>query len=285
MKAWCVISLGDDRQYGGNEGYNDVPTSVYRYDSNVANHKQVSAGDIVVIRDRQFACGIARIVEVMNQPGHKTVQRCPICGSTSIKRRKTKNPDWRCSCGQEFSHPRQKEEQVELYEAHYGETYVPLPRTLQVSSLKSAMPRPSDQLSIEEVDTTKLEALMESVSTLGAETIRRAATAQRLLAQVGQDDSEADNYVPSSAEQSDRVLQSIRVRRGQSRFRKLLLERYEARCVVTGCTVLDLLEAAHIVPYKTKGDHDPSTRISQVDYRFRCPDRGIFFINHGVDDL
>ena len=27
------------------------------------------------------------------------------------------------------------------------------------------------------------------------------------------------------------------------------------------------------------------SRISQVDYRFRCPDRGIFFINHGVDDL
>lgn len=42
-------------------------------------------------------------------------------------------------------------------------------------------------------------------------------------------------------------------RRGQPAFRKTLLAEYEDRCAITGCSVTDLLEAAHISPYK--GEH------------------------------
>lgn len=41
----------------------------------------------------------------------------------------------------------------------------------------------------------------------------------------------------------------ILCREGQGEFRISLLESYESTCAVTGCTVVELLEAAHIYPY------------------------------------
>jgi putative restriction endonuclease len=54
-RAWSCIAVGDDRQYGGNSGYDDELTSKYSFDSNVANHKQVSKGDLIVLRDSRRA--------------------------------------------------------------------------------------------------------------------------------------------------------------------------------------------------------------------------------------
>lgn len=53
----------------------------------------------------------------------------------------------------------------------------------------------------------------------------------------GQDDARA------------RVLREVVQRRGQQKFRKALIAAYGGRCAITGCSVLPLLEAAHITPY------------------------------------
>lgn len=50
-----------------------------------------------------------------------------------------------------------------------------------------------------------------------------------------------------------RTLTLIAQRDGQPAFRKALLAAYEGRCAVTGCAIEELLEAAHIVPYR--GSH------------------------------
>lgn len=47
----------------------------------------------------------------------------------------------------------------------------------------------------------------------------------------------------------DRTMAAIRLRQGQPVFRKLLLEVYGARCAVTGTRAVEVLEAAHIMPY------------------------------------
>jgi len=47
-----------------------------------------------------------------------------------------------------------------------------------------------------------------------------------------------------------RALTAIVQREGQPAFRQALLEAYEGTCVITGCAVKMLLEAAHIIPYK-----------------------------------
>ncbi len=51
----------------------------------------------------------------------------------------------------------------------------------------------------------------------------------------------------------ERIPASVVIRRGQRRFRDALLAAFDRRCAVTGCSVVELLEAAHISPYK--GDH------------------------------
>lgn len=48
----------------------------------------------------------------------------------------------------------------------------------------------------------------------------------------------------------ERTLASIILRRGQARFRKLLLNAYRGRCAITGCELEPILEAAHIHPYQ-----------------------------------
>jgi hypothetical protein len=51
------------------------------------------------------------------------------------------------------------------------------------------------------------------------------------------------------------ALQAIRVRRGQTRFRHLLRSRYGNRCAMSGETLLDVLEAAHIRAVADGGLH------------------------------
>lgn len=46
------------------------------------------------------------------------------------------------------------------------------------------------------------------------------------------------------------ALRSIIYRRGQGNFRRDLLLAYDNACVITGCRVSEVLEAAHIIPYK-----------------------------------
>ena len=47
----------------------------------------------------------------------------------------------------------------------------------------------------------------------------------------------------------ERAMQSIKVRRGQQKFRDKLLDAYGRQCAVSGCNVVDVLEAAHITPF------------------------------------
>jgi len=50
-----------------------------------------------------------------------------------------------------------------------------------------------------------------------------------------------------------KILTSIARRQGQPRFRRELLDAYDERCAVTGCPVREILEGAHIKPYR--GEH------------------------------
>lgn len=48
----------------------------------------------------------------------------------------------------------------------------------------------------------------------------------------------------------ERTVASIVRRRGQPAFRKSLIDAYGGKCAITGCDLVQALEAAHIVPYK-----------------------------------
>ena len=61
-----------------------------------------------------------------------------------------------------------------------------------------------------------------------------------------------DFDVESLDDARSKVLRAISSRRGQKKFRKSLIEAYDGKCAITQCTIIELLEAAHIVPYTGK---------------------------------
>lgn len=70
--------------------------------------------------------------------------------------------------------------------------------------------------------------------------------------------NEIVNYVPQEGDCRKVVERQIRERRGQQQFRDALRERYGDRCLITGCEVLAILEAAHISPYRGERDNHPA---------------------------
>ena len=71
------------------------------------------------------------------------------------------------------------------------------------------------------------------------------------LQQILPDEASVKPFNPSNFKDArEWISQTIAYRRGQGDFRKELLEAYGGRCAITGCTVVDTLEAAHIYPYR-----------------------------------
>lgn len=80
---------------------------------------------------------------------------------------------------------------------------------------------------------------------------------------MGHSDFEASNLPQLDAEAADtttydpenvsdarnRIMRTITQRRGQKKFRDSLLDAYGRKCAITGCSIVDVLEAAHITPY------------------------------------
>lgn len=53
----------------------------------------------------------------------------------------------------------------------------------------------------------------------------------------------------------ERQLLAINIRRGQGKFRKSLLDAYKRTCAISGCKIVELLEAAHIMPHAVKPNY------------------------------
>jgi hypothetical protein len=63
------------------------------------------------------------------------------------------------------------------------------------------------------------------------------------------------DFIPSDQDERIATLQTIKARQGQSAFRSALLAHFQSRCAVSDCAIVELLEAAHIHPYRGAKDH------------------------------
>ncbi|WP_177337899.1 HNH endonuclease [Klebsiella quasipneumoniae] len=233
QRAWSFKAVGqDDLRYYGNNGYHDDSTSFYRYDNFVPNHKQVKKGDIVIVTDRKNVLGISVIDNLLSAPYLKVRNRCPYTNCTPAKliHRKSKKPEWRCSNGHEFDYPTAEYVPAIEFKAEYNKNYKPI-NHVTIKELISHTPRYNVQSSIQEID-------FEWANNIFDDLIQLTPT-------------EADCEVtPLDVEdQRKAVLRQIKQRRGQKAFRDSLLAQ-TAKCAVSGCEIVDILEAAHITAYK-----------------------------------
>ncbi len=255
-RAWSLITLASGtRQYGGNLGHEDEVEQIYRYDSHVANHTQVSEGDVVFLRDRKRLLGVARIEAISSEVGEKARQRCPQCNGTFIRARTTVSPPWRCShCHAVFSTPKVEMVSAKKYVARYGKSFISLGK-ITAEDLKAAAYRPNDQHSIEELDVAKLLVHLKDVPA----PVSQLLNVFRASKTLGPDEANEPNtgFEPSTNDTRASVLREIRQRRGQRKFRDALRARYGDQCVVSQCPIVDILEAAHINPYRNESDNHP----------------------------
>ncbi len=109
-----------------------------------------------------------------------------------------------------------------------------------------------------------VEALFDEALTLFSEILQlcKPSDPERKLAQDREEIRElADENAYNPLDVQDgrkKILQNIAVRQGQRKFRNQLIEAYEGKCAVTGYAVLDVLQAAHIVPYNGKITNEPA---------------------------
>lgn len=247
-------------QYGGKLRYDDDPARIYRYDSTVPNSRWVSSGDLVLLRDRKVLLGAGRVERIESGSGSRKRRRCPVCNIATIKERRVASPKWRCRRGHTFAEAREDEITVDLYEAHYGSTFLPANDQISAAEIRKVAMGRSDQQSIRELEPGKLEGLLmksfpesEALLTEFIQSISVVADD----ADVTVDSTGKYQFTPSFSDDRTRVLRAIKERRGQASFRKKLKKRYEGKCVVSGCDLFDVLEAAHIWPYRGPKDNHP----------------------------
>lgn len=74
---------------------------------------------------------------------------------------------------------------------------------------------------------------------------------QRIMAEIAETIYDKNEFDPDGVvDERERILHDIVLRQGQPAFRKALLDAYDGRCTMTGCSVVQVLEAAHIYPYQ-----------------------------------
>lgn len=251
-RCWLVLTFGDDRSHAGNLGYEDNPNAVYRYDSDVQNHMRVKVGDIFLIRERHALLGVASIGEIRAKDQTKTRQRCPVCGTAKLAERTTSRPRFRCMRGHEFDDPTREEDRCTAYEAEFA-SFVGAADAVPLSALRAACPRYTSQASIQLIEPDAIRWGLEAVAPNAAALLPVTASAEVVALTADADANDED--LPSHADEREVVNRTIRLRRGQAAFRRALAARYGARCMVSGCELFDIVEAAHIAPYRGAADN------------------------------
>lgn len=255
-RTWVVLTFGEDRQHAGNVGYDDAPEKWYSYDSFVANHRQIAADDYLILCDKVRALGVARVSRIDEEPATRLLQRCPECGDTGIKKRSTKEPAYRCKKGHEFEKPVSENASCTKYTAHFGGTFKPFVELFGRNFLRQGCPRYSDQAAMQEFEFALMETEFRTRFPQAVHLIAGFNTGPYIQAEIAADvPSDNSAYKPTESDEREQILRQIRARRGQQAFRNELRTRYGDRCLVSGCEVLHVLEAAHIRPYRGEPDN------------------------------
>jgi putative restriction endonuclease len=78
---------------------------------------------------------------------------------------------------------------------------------------------------------------------------------------LSEDYSDEEPFGLTTGNGSRRERRNVRVRPGQSRFKLRVLQRYSPRCPLSGVSVPEMLEAAHLCPVAEDGTNDPRNGI------------------------
>jgi hypothetical protein len=250
-KVWLLKSYGDERKHAGNLGYKDEISKIYQYDSEVPNYKQLAEGDLALLQDKEQLLGIARIESITSYEGLKELLRCPLCKNTAIDRRKKKQPTFYCSgCRISFDKPITENKPVKRFNADFGNTFIATKGAISKDVLRESIIG-NVQFSIAEINFQEIQSTLLKNFPAVAKLINYKNDSEYIKG------DESSEYIILPEDRREKVFRQIKERRGQSQFRDLLRQRYGNQCMIRGLKLLDVLEAAHISPYRGTDDNHP----------------------------
>ena len=237
VSAWLLMTVGENRQHGGNTGYDDQADVYYTWDSTVPNHANIKVGDPIALWDKDRLLGLSVIEEIETETRAKMLYRCPSCGKAGIKARRNRLPRYKCSkCGQEFDLPLSQSAVVTEYRSRHDAAWTDLDNLLQGRDLRRLCESPKSQLSMRQLRWDAFQAAVASKGAdLALERIRHRTP---------------DFFFPQGHR-----LEIVRVRRGQRQFREHLLSTHGQTCAFTGDAPPRVLEAGHLYSYAELGVH------------------------------
>lgn len=240
-QAWSFKTVDkNELRYYGNEGYDDDPKIYYRYDNFVANHKRVKTGDIVFITNRENVIGISIIHSITEREIKKKRFKCPEggCNAKKINHRKQKKPEWICANGHDFPVPKELVVEAIEFKALYDNNFSEI-NLIDLKTLIEHTPRYNVQSSIQEIE---YEWAHDKLS-------RKTELLDVNIMNISKEDANQSEVEENESDERKTIERAIKIRRGQKKFRNSLLKK-GAFCAVTGCNVIEILEAAHISAYR-----------------------------------
>ncbi|MEJ6483438.1 hypothetical protein N0Y54_19310 [Nostoc punctiforme UO1] len=155
-RAWLLIS-DDDRKHAGNFGYADEISRTYNYNGFVQNCRQIAESDFVLLRDKKQLIGVAKIESINSYQGIIELLHCPSCNTTKFNKRERKKPKFHCyMCGHDFNTPIIEAREGEIFNAHFGDTFIATKGAISIDILRQACPK-KGQMSMNLIDLHKLK--------------------------------------------------------------------------------------------------------------------------------
>ncbi|MFJ4315806.1 HNH endonuclease [Streptomyces lavendulae] len=239
--AWLVLALGDNREHGGNDGYDDNPAEHYSWDSTVQNHARLAVGDVIALWDRKELIGVSTIEAIDTDTAEKVLYSCRQCQKADIKRRIRERPTYRCGkCGALFDDPIRTTKTVTTYRSRHGKEWIAGRGLLTGAELRALCDAPKSQLSMRPARWEKLrDALLQVTGTNILPTTGAAL-----------EESGDRRPIPGGHRRAN-----VRTRVGQGPFRQQLLTDHGQVCAFTGPAPAAALQAAHLYSYADESEH------------------------------
>jgi putative restriction endonuclease len=233
--------------------------SAYTYATDDRSKKNVAAGDLLFLRDQKQLLAVAQVEDVTITRREQAVPKCPVCAIAKIEKRKRRDLPYRCFHGHQFATPAEEHSAAVVHTAAFPQSCARIAASIEAAEL-----RPFELTNSRHV---KLKAA-ELVG-LCSYVARRDHTVATLLknwlhertVRLDPHDAQAAAAHSLMVDEQERPFEAIRMRRGISAFRDKLISRYGARCMISGCNVLALLEACHVGRYQGPEDNHPANGI------------------------
>lgn len=255
MQGWIAVTPASDA-----DTTFSTPLTTFIYDVDERSKKQVAVNDLLFLRDQKRLLMVARVDSVSAASREQTVLACPRCGIGDINVRKRRAVRYRCFHGHQFNAPAAKFERTITYKVDFVQDCVQV----------AALIEPAELRPFEFTNGRHLRLKLGDIAGLCGYVARRDHKLAPVLkswlrnrtVELGDGDANLPALDPLlNIDEQEKPFQAIRLRRGLASFREKLIKRYGARCMISGCSVLALLEAANVSRYQRPEDNHPANGI------------------------